>query len=720
MPGPPPEHQAGRNDPRNEDFFVESVEILTSLGAALLRIEAAIQGSQRIDIDDINEVFRRLHTLKSVAPLLGLPGMAGLAHELESHLDAVRLGRAELTLALLDLLFDAVAVFDEMLAQAKRGEPESTGAASVVTASLAKLSEPLAERSVAPQHYDLGPEILGVLTEFEEHRLRTAIEAGLLLYRVAADIPLANIETVLEQLRAKVKPIGELITYLPVGEGSAPDAMAVEAWVATKASLSELQAVIAQHGTVFEVPKVQASHAEPNTDPLGSKTLARMAPAFPAPFQAPETSELRRAPDDGQAGIYSVRVDIRKLEELLSSVGELLLIKHAFALQASKLAERDRRAAATLREVNRAFERELRRLQNSVLEVRLVSLSLVLDSLARSVRQISRDLGKPTQFIVTGAETEVDKLIVDQIAEPLLHLFRNALDHGLEAAEVRAALGKPPEGTLAVNAYQAGGRVIIEVEDDGAGIQPKLVRARALEAGLITEDEAQDFAQEDWYALLFEPGFSTRKASSDLSGRGVGLDVVKTKIARLGGSIEIRSVERTGTTIILSLPVTLAIARVLVIEVLGQAYCVPLSAIDEVAAVDMALLRYVDARLTLVHRGQVLQAVDLRQLFADTEGPHAPQGSGNVPIVIARHGQRRVAILADRLVAQDEVVVKPLGGSVRSVPYFSGAADLGKAQLALIIDPSALIDAGLSANAPGPHAQGSMAVASLRDPRGTS
>jgi two-component system, chemotaxis family, sensor kinase CheA len=194
---------------------------------------------------------------------------------------------------------------------------------------------------------------------------------------------------------------------------------------------------------------------------------------------------------------------------------------------------------------------------------------------------------------------------------------------------------------------------------------------------------------------LFEPGFSTRRASSDLSGRGVGLDVVKNKIAKLGGSIEIRSVERTGTTITLSLPVTLAIARVLVIDVHGQAFCVPLSAIEEVGAVETPALRYVDGRLTLVHRGQVLQAIDLRQLFANGGGepPAASNTDRSVPMIVARHGQRKVAILAGRLVAQDEVVVKPMGASVKRVPYFSGVADLGQARLALIIDPAALIEA---------------------------
>ena len=390
----------------------------------------------------------------------------------------------------------------------------------------------------------------------------------------------------------------------------------------------------------------------------------------------------------------TVRVDIRKLDHLMNVLGELALVRGALSRVTERLREvpGQRPLARELVHMGRTFERHLYQMQHSILEVRMVPLGQVFDKLARAVRQVAREESKSVQLVVTGAETEIDKLIVEELSDPLLHVIRNAIDHGIEGPGDRAILGKPESGTIAINAYQQGNHVLIELEDDGRGIDPARIVARALARGLVSPDEVKDITPHDALQLIMMPGFTTRDEATALSGRGMGLDIVKTRMARLGGIVDVTSDVQIGSKLTITLPVTLAIVGVLIFRVEGLSYCMPLSNIEEALAwpaqsADGSGGRLVDGREVIVHRGHTLPIVRLRSLFR-----LSGQGTSKPALIVARVGTRRLGFVVDDLVGQEQIVVKSFGPSLAHVRGFTGATDLGDHRVALVLDVPALLE----------------------------
>jgi two-component system chemotaxis sensor kinase CheA len=390
----------------------------------------------------------------------------------------------------------------------------------------------------------------------------------------------------------------------------------------------------------------------------------------------------------------TVRVDIRKLDLLMTIVGELAIVKTAI----TKLSDRARSRAADPRELamelqrlNRTFERHLAQMQGGILEVRMVPLGQVFDKLARVVRQISRELGKEVNLVVTGAETEIDKLIVEELSDPLMHMIRNAIDHAIEVRADRLRVGKPPIGTIALNAFQKGNHVVIEVEDDGAGMDPKNIVTVAVRRGIVTADEAAELSPREVFALAFMPGFTTREIATDMSGRGVGLDVVKTNISKLGGVVDIASELGIGTKITITLPITLAIINVLLVEIAGRLFAMPLASVDEAILLDGSQIRTVDSREVMTVRGASLPICRLDRLFG-----LPPNRRPREYVVIAQVATRRLGFVVDELVGQRDIVIKALGSSLKGVRGFAGATELGDQRVALVLDVAALIEEVLS------------------------
>jgi two-component system chemotaxis sensor kinase CheA len=392
---------------------------------------------------------------------------------------------------------------------------------------------------------------------------------------------------------------------------------------------------------------------------------------------------------------HTVRVDIRRLDHLMNVLGELAIVRGSLA----RLTERLRQHAAfrdlttELHRLHRAFDRNLAEMQSGILEVRMVPLGQVFERLARAVRQIARQNEKEIRLVVTGAETEVDKLIVEELSDPLLHIVRNSIDHGIEQQSARAAMGKPVEGTIALNAFQAGNHVIIEIEDDGAGIDHDRVIATAIRKGLLTEEQAREISPRDAINFLFLPGFSTRENVTDLSGRGVGLDVVKTNIARLGGVVDVQSERGIGTKFTITLPITLAILRALLLGVAGRTYALPLSSVAEATVLDPRALRTVEGREVTSLRGETLPLCRLERLFGHER---VARPSARSYVVVVALGGRRVGIVVDELFGQQDIVIKALGPSLASVRGFAGATDLGDQRVGLVLDAAALLDEVLS------------------------
>jgi two-component system chemotaxis sensor kinase CheA len=391
----------------------------------------------------------------------------------------------------------------------------------------------------------------------------------------------------------------------------------------------------------------------------------------------------------------TVRVDIRRLDGLMNTVGELLLIK----ANLQRMTETARQegtlvlSKAWVQELareTRQLERKLDALQNGLLEARMVPVGQVFDKLTRLVRRIAREAGKEIDFLSSGGEVELDKLIVEELSDPLMHIIRNALDHGVEAPEVRVLAGKSRRATVSLRAEQKGNHVIIEVSDDGAGIDEQRVREVALQRRLITPAQAAEMNRRELLNLIFLPGFSTARNVSELSGRGVGLDVVKNNISNLSGLIDVWSERGRGTAFQLTLPLTLAIIRALVVGVSGRTYAVPLNSVLEILSVQPKDIRTVERREVLDLRGQTLPFTRLARLFNLPE-----RNNGRHFVVVVGLAQERMGIAVDELFGQQDIVTKPLGGRLHSVRGISGATDLGNRRTVLVLDVAALLEEGM-------------------------
>ncbi|HEY0093807.1 MAG TPA: chemotaxis protein CheA, partial [Archangium sp.] len=392
----------------------------------------------------------------------------------------------------------------------------------------------------------------------------------------------------------------------------------------------------------------------------------------------------------------TVRVDIGRLDALMNTVGELLLIK-ANLQRMAETARQEGPAALSkmwgqeLGRETRQLERKLDALQQGLLEARMVPVGQVFDRLARLVRRIARESGKEIDFVISGGEVELDKLIVEELSDPLMHIIRNAIDHGAESPEVREAAGKPRRARVSLRAEQKGNHVVIEVSDDGSGIDELGVREAALRKGLITEAQAREMSRRELLNLIFLPGFSTARTVSELSGRGVGLDVVKNNIGNLSGIIDVWSERGQGTAFHLTLPVTLAIIRALVVGVSGRTYAVPLNSVLEILSVKPSEIRTVERREVLDVRGHTLPLMRLARLFN-----HPERQNDRHFVVVAGLAQERLGIAVDELQGQQDIVVKSLGGRLQGVRGISGAADLANRRTVLVLDVGALLEEGMS------------------------
>ncbi|MBZ0121436.1 MAG: chemotaxis protein CheA, partial [Sandaracinaceae bacterium] len=421
-----------------------------------------------------------------------------------------------------------------------------------------------------------------------------------------------------------------------------------------------------------------------------SRTVAPPAAAVPAKDRDAGADAL-----SVRSVAKTVRVDIAKLDHLMNVVGELAIVRSAVAKISDGLRANPelRKMAIELHRVHRQFERHLDDLQDGILDVRMVPLGQTFDRLARAVRQVAREHGKEVRLVVSGADTEVDKLIVEELTDPLLHIIRNAVDHGIERADDRSRVGKPAAGTLALSAYQKGNNVVIEIEDDGAGMDEARIVQSAIARGSISAEAGGEMSRGEKLALIFLPGVSTAENVSDLSGRGVGMDVVKTHISRLGGVVDVQSQLQIGTKFTITLPITLAIISALIIRVQGRTFAIPLTVVQEALVLDPYAVRRVEGHEVITLRGATLPICRLDRLWG-----LAPRekGNGKEYVVVTALGQRRLGLVVTALEGQQDIIIKPLGQSLSDVRNFAGATDLGDQRVALVIDAPSLLDEILS------------------------
>ncbi len=604
------------------------------------------------------------------------------------------------TPTILDVLFQAVDVYGKILVAEKEQSEDALPLVEQLLGEFERIGASAARDQSPTAEYDLDPGLLAVLTEYEEHRLRTNIENKMRLYRLRVQFDLATIDKALEEMKERAKRHGEIITYLPTGETTSVDSIELDLLLASQDDLATLIGALGADNVVIEEINRRSTTVMPGT----IKPVAMGGGATGAPAPRDEAQSLRLGEDAAlEAGgslkslTQTVRVDIHKLDHLMNIVGELAIVRGALARISERLREEGQRQLSTeLQRLHRSFDRRLSEMQDGILEVRMVPLGQVFDRLARVVRQISRELSKEIRLVITGAETEIDKLIVEELSDPLMHMIRNAIDHGIETVAERQQVGKPEAGTIALNAFQKGNHVMIEIEDDGRGIDEQALIDRAVKLKKLGGADAKELSREEILALIFLPGLSTRAEADDMSGRGVGMDVVKTNISKLGGVIDVHSEAGIGTKMTITLPITLAIVSALLIRSAGQVFAVPLSSVSEALAFDGSGVNFFDGREVMTLRGATLPLCRLDRLLRIEDEARAP-GQRRF-VVVASMGNRRLGLVVDHLYGQQDIVIKPLGKSLADVKGFAGATDLGDQHVGLVLDVGAMIEEVLTSS----------------------
>ncbi len=663
-----------------KEFISEAEEIIEALNLDLVGLGDSLERGD-CDPDLLNSIFRGAHSIKGLAGMFGFDDLSQLSHRMESLLDQMRLGRVPFTSGTIDILFFAV----ETLARLINGKSEDEHFTFDLTACFARIdqagkapaatNDPLAELAIDPA-------VLNVLTEYEEHRLLENFRKKRNIYLILVDFDLSSFDQELAELTQQLKQQGEVISTLP-SVGDIGERISFQLLYGSERDAADIRALLGREHLEIRI--------------CGQQTTVSAAPIVeevPADEPQMQTSERLAEGEGGSLRSISrtVRVDIDKLDLLMNIVGELVLSKGAISGIYERLrASGDKELSGELAKATRMLERRLHDLQKGVMDVRMVPVGQLFEKMTRIVRRVSNEQGKRIDLDIRGAETELDKLIIEDVSDPLMHIIRNAIDHGLETPEERLAAGKPEKGAISLWAAQKGNHVVIEVRDDGRGIDPEKVRRKAVARGLI--DAAQELTREEVYELLFLPGFSTRDEVSDLSGRGVGMDVVKNNITNLSGMIELQSEVGRGTAMIITLPITLAIIKALIVRVAGQTYAVPINSVQETLMIDNKAIRTIERREVLELRESTLPLLRLDRAFnLATPGEESAQ---RFFVAVVGLADKRIGFVVDELLGQQDVVIKSLGKALSFVKGIAGAAELGNQKTILVLDVAGLMGEAL-------------------------
>lgn len=637
-------------------FFAEAADLLTEMEAGLLECSQAAPGPETINL-----IFRSAHTIKGSAGLFGLEPIVRFVHVVETALDVMRQGKLAMNDELLALLLRAKDHIAALIARVESGdrvaaelEPVGCEIASALR-QLSGAAVPEAARAADPMagwH---------LTVRFGPDMLKSGMD------------PLAFIRYLATFATLERVAVSE--DDLPPLPGFDPETcyLAFEIDLRTAAGRERIEAA-------FELVREDCTLIiTPAEDPAPGVRPTAASPAEQTGGTAPAPDVERKKPARGAAA-HSIRVDAEKLDHLITHIGELIIAAAGAQVAA-------RRAHDTeLVEQTSTLAGLVEQVRESALQLRMVKIGGVFDRFKRVVHDISRELGKEINLVIDGEDTELDKTLVEQIADPLTHLVRNSMDHGIEAAGARVARGKPPAGTLTLNAFHDSGSVIIEVGDDGGGLNREKILAKALERGLV--ESGRELTDAEVFDLIFEPGFSTAERVTNLSGRGVGMDVVKRNITALRGDVSLRSVAGAGTTVSIRLPLTLAIINGFQVGVGGSGFVLPLEVIDEVVE-----LGAVNGHDLMNLRGEVLPFVRLREVFGTPE-PAARRES----VVVVKHGMQRAGLVVDALLGELQTVIKPLGRMFRAVDCVTGSSILGNGEVALILDVPALVHRAATRN----------------------
>lgn len=633
-----------------QDFLVEAGEILDKLGAQLVELEARPD-----DTDLLNAVFRGFHTVKGGAGFLNITPLVEVCHRAEDVFNVLRQGARKVDAELMDVVSRVLDIVKAMMEAVRAGrDPEHADAA------LLSQLDGFAKADAPPGAHQAGDAVYQQLLD----ALPPASDAG---GAAGADKPKADeitdseFEALLDQLQAKPKP-AEPRRSPPQN----PPLIKPQPAKADEISAAEFDALLDElHGPVVHKTTPPASAA------------AREQPKSHAPAKTEAQEQVTAE--------TSVRVDTKRLDDIMNMVGELVLSRNRLVrLQGQLNNEQVAQAVATLDLVTSD-------LQTAVMKTRMQPIKKVFGRFPRVVRDISRGLKKEVTLELQGEDTDLDKNLVEALADPLVHLVRNAVDHGVETPEARVAAGKTRAGTVILAAEQEGDHILLTIADDGAGMDAEVLRRKAVEKGLMDAEAAARLTERDCYNLIFLPGFSTKSEITDLSGRGVGLDVVKTRIAQLNGTVEIESQKGKGTRFMIKVPLTLAIIPTLMVMVGARTFALPLMNVHEIFDLDLSRTNTLDGQPTIMVRDHVLPLYYLNHWLL-RDAPVSKAG-GCRHVVVVNFGIQRVGFVVDQLLGQEEVVIKPLGAALHGTPGLAGATITGDGRIAMILDVPGLMKA---------------------------
>ncbi|WP_394137075.1 chemotaxis protein CheA [Cytobacillus oceanisediminis] len=670
-----------------EVFIEESKEHLQACNEQLLELEKKPE-----DIKIVNEIFRSAHTLKGMSATMGYEDLANLTHQMENVLDAIRNQKIKVNAEILDVVFLAVDDLEAMVHSiAEGGDGKRDVSEAVTKLKLIEMgqnpaqAEAKAETAVAMAEPSAA--VKSTYDEFEWTVIQQSREQGFEIYEISVALredcllKAARVYMIFEVL----EKMGEVIKATPSVDQLEEEQFDQEfsITIVTQESREDVQQKL------LKVSEVEKADVVPlSLDDLGQQEPEKeeevRTPSSPAGSIVAETlsNEGKKASAAKQVSNKTIRVNIERLDILMNLFEELVIDRGRLEQISREVNNQE------LHETVEHMSRISGDLQNIILNMRMVPIETVFNRFPRMVRQLARDLNKKINLEIVGAETELDRTVIDEIGDPLVHLIRNALDHGVETPEIRKANGKSEEGSVILKAYHSGNHVFIEIEDDGAGINKEKVISKALKNGIITEQAAAALSDKQAYELIFASGFSTAEKISDVSGRGVGLDVVKNTIESLGGSVSIDSKVGQGSIFSIQLPLTLSIISVMLVEIEEEKFAIPLSSIIETAIIKKGDILSAHNQKVIDFRGKVVPLLSLKEIF---NVPSEHQEGEFLSVVIVRKGEKMAGLIVDSFIGQQEVVLKSLGNYLTNVFAISGATILGNGQVALIVDCNALI-----------------------------
>ena len=675
-------------------FLDESREHLQSLNDGLLSLE-----NDPNEVSVVNEIFRNAHTLKGMSATMGFNKIAELTHEMEDVLDLIRNNQLKVTEDIIETIFKCLDSLQEMIENVGNGDPEDLVDVSDLVAKLSSISKGTPPPAAAPAAggaaaapaaggasggagSDLG------IDDIDLDVMKKAKDAGMNVFHVKVTLMESCVLKAARSVMVMhaLDEIGDVIKSVPPAEDLEQEKFE-RSFDIVLATASDAEAVTNAVDTVSEIEDIGVEELDPDAlakpaEPAPAAAAPAAAAAAPKKAAAPAKKEgAKAAAPKKQHQSQSVRVDIEKLDTLMNLMGELVINK----VRLEQIGQTHR--MSDLMETLEQMDRVTGDLQNIVMKVRMVPVSAVFNRFPRMVRDVSKELGKEINLTIEGEETELDRTVIDEIGDPIMHLLRNSLDHGVESPDAREAKGKPRVGEVGLIARHEGNNVVIMITDDGAGIDASKIRRKAVEKGMITQDEADRLDDADAVRLIFLPGFSTAEQITDISGRGVGMDVVRSKIEALSGHVDVETHIDEGSVFKIKLPLTLAIIQAMLVRVQEEMYAIPLTSIDSTVNIEPTDIQTIQNKEVIVLRGEIIPIVRMEEAL---QVPHV-KDSEELFVVVVHAGEAKAGIVVDNLIGQQEIVIKTLGNLFAGLKLFGGATVLGDGRVALILDVATMI-----------------------------